>query len=549
MRRAPLLLALVAGALLASLPALAPSSAEAAPTLAQVGTFARPVYVMAPPRDTRDVYVVERGGTVRLLVDGVRRGTPFLDIRNLVQTSDSKEDERGLLSIAFAPDYAQSGRFYAYYTSKKPPAARPGDVVIDEFHRSAANPEVADPATRRTLVAIDHDDFQNHNGGQLAFGPDGMLWAGTGDGGGGGDPLGSGQNVGSMLGKILRLDVRPGAALAPADNPFGPAGPEAWAIGFRNPFRFSFDRLTGDLAIGDVGQEDIEEIDFVTRAAGLGRGGNFGWNILEGSNRYGAGRPARPDELPANYVAPVIEHTHSSGWCSIIGGYVVRDTALPDLYGRYVYGDYCRGEIWSAALGPSGAAGDASTGLHVSGLSSLGEDGCGRVYATSIDGPVYRLATTGVCAGPAPVPFPAIDGPVGTPGAGRAAEGQAPGRAAPEGPAHGLRAARPALRQDLPRHGHGQPPAGQGQRAEAAARAEDARRERPSLAQGAHPPAGAPPAAGPARRAPAGAGPHDGDRDRRHGQAARRADPGDPRAMTAAPGEPPGRRVDVGAGL
>ena len=204
MRRAPLLLALVAGALVASLPALAPSSAEAAPALAQVGTFTRPVDVVAPPRDTRDVYVVERGGTVRLLVDGVRRGTPFLDIRNLVQTSDSKEDERGLLSIAFAPDYAQSGRFYAYYTSKKPPAARPGDVVIDEFHRSAANPEVADPATRRTLVAIDHDDFQNHNGGQLAFGPDAMLWAGTGDGGGGGDPLGSGQNAGSMLGKLLR---------------------------------------------------------------------------------------------------------------------------------------------------------------------------------------------------------------------------------------------------------------------------------------------------------------------------------------------------------
>jgi glucose/arabinose dehydrogenase len=412
-RRAPLLLVLAAGALLASLPALAPPSAEAAPTLAQVGTFTRPVYVVAPPRDTRDVYVVERGGTVRLLVDGVRRGTPFLDIRNLVQTSDSKEDERGLLSIAFAPDYVHSGRFYAYYTSEKPPAARPGDLVIDEFHRSATNPEVADPATRRTLVAIDHDQFQNHNGGQLAFGPDGMLWAGTGDGGGGGDPLGSGQSTGSMLGKLLRLDVRPGAALAPADNPFGAAGPDAWAIGFRNPFRFSFDRLNGDLAIGDVGQEDIEEIDFVTRAAGLGRGGNFGWNVLEGSDRYGAGRPARPDEQPANYIAPVIEHAHSSGWCSIIGGYVVRDPALPELYGRYVYGDYCRGEIWSAALGPSGATGDASTGLDVSGLSSLGEDGCGRIYATSIDGPVYRLATTGVCAGPAPVPFPAPAGPAG----------------------------------------------------------------------------------------------------------------------------------------
>ena len=326
MRRVPLLLALVSGALLGSLPGLATPSADAAPTLAQVGTFTRPVFVVAPPLDTRHVFVVERGGTVRLLVDGIRRGTPFLDIRSLVQTSDSKEDERGLLSIAFAPDYVQSGRFYAYYTSRKPPAARAGDVVIDEFHRSAANPEVADPATRRTLVAIDHDDYQNHNGGQLAFGPDSMLYAGTGDGGGGGDPLGSGQSTGSLLGKILRLDVRPGAALAPADNPFGAAGPQAWAKGFRNPFRFSFDRLTGDLAIGDVGQEDIEEIDFVAKAAGLGRGGNFGWNTLEGSNLYGADRLARADELPAGYIGPVIEHAHSSGWCSITGGYVVRDT-------------------------------------------------------------------------------------------------------------------------------------------------------------------------------------------------------------------------------
>jgi glucose/arabinose dehydrogenase len=414
-RRVPLLLALVAGALLGSLPGLAPPSAEGAPALAQVGTFTRPVYVVAPPLDTRDVYVVERGGTVRLLVDGVRRGTPFLDIRNLVQTSDSREDERGLLSIAFAPDYVQSGRFYAYYTSRKPPAARAGDVVIDEFRRSAANPEVADPATRRTLVAIDHDDYQNHNGGQLAFGPDGMLYAGTGDGGGGGDPLGSGQSTGSLLGKVLRLDVRPGAALALADNPFGAAGPQAWAMGFRNPFRFSFDRLTGDLAIGDVGQDEVEEIDFVTKAAGLGRGGNFGWNILEGSNRYSADRPARSDEFPAGYIAPLIEHAHSSGWCSITGGYVMRDPALPELYGRYVYGDYCRGELWSAVLAPSGATGDGPTGLRVPGLSSLGEDGCGRLYATSIDGPVYRLATTGACAGPAPVPFPAPQGPTGTP--------------------------------------------------------------------------------------------------------------------------------------
>ena len=271
-RRAPLILALLAGAVVVGLRALAPAPAEAAPALAQIGDFNRPVYVVAPPRDIHQVFVVERGGTVRLLVDGTLRTRPFLDIRNLVQTGDGREDERGLLSIAFAPDYATSGRFYAYYTSRQPPAQRAGDIVIDEFRRSATDPEVADPATRRTLVAIAHDQYQNHNGGQLAFGPDAMLYAGTGDGGGGGDPLGSGQNVGSQLGKLLRLDVRPGAGLYPADNPFGAAGPSVWSMGLRNPFRFSFDRLSGDLAIGDVGQNEIEEIDFVPRAAGVGPG-------------------------------------------------------------------------------------------------------------------------------------------------------------------------------------------------------------------------------------------------------------------------------------
>jgi glucose/arabinose dehydrogenase len=404
-RRAPLILALLAGAVAALLPGLAPQPARAAPALAQIGEFSRPVFVVSPPRDVRSVFVVERGGTVRLLVDGTLRPRPFLDIRSLVSTGDGREDERGLLSIAFAPDYATSGRFFAFYVSRQPPAARNGDLVVDEFRRSAADPEIADPASRRTLIAVQHDQYQNHNGGQLAFGPDAMLYAGTGDGGGGGDPLGSGQSLGTRLGKILRLDVRPGAPLAPADNPFGGTAPEVWSLGLRNPFRFSFDRLTGDLTIGDVGQEDIEEIDYVPRAAGWGRGANFGWNIAEGGNRYGADRPVRPDELPAGYVGPVIQKAHSAGWCSITGGYVVRDPALQELYGRYVYGDYCKGELWSAALSAGGAAGDAAVGPRVTGLSSLGEDGCGRLYATSIDGPVYRVATTGACAGPAPLPY------------------------------------------------------------------------------------------------------------------------------------------------
>jgi glucose/arabinose dehydrogenase len=392
------MVALVAAAL-AGGAGLGASSGAAAPALAQIGEFDRPVHVFAPPRDTRNVFVVERPGTVRLLVDGVLRTRPFLDIRSLVSTGTGREDERGLLSIAFAPDYAASGRFYVFYVSRQPPAARAGDLVVDEFRRSAADPEIADPATRRTVTAVEHSSYQNHNGGQLAFGPDAMLYAGTGDGGGGGDPLRAAQDVGSRLGKILRLDIRPGAPVAPADNPFGAAGPEVWSTGLRNPFRFSFDRLTGDLAVGDVGQSQIEEIDFVPRAAGWGRAANFGWSILEGSSQYRAGA------APAGYVGPVIEHPHAQGWCSITGGYVVRDPALPELYGRYVYGDYCKGELWSASLTPAGAAGDGPTGLRVTGLSSFGEDGCGRLYAASIDGPVYRLATTGACAGPAPSPF------------------------------------------------------------------------------------------------------------------------------------------------
>jgi hypothetical protein len=414
-RRVPQLLAVLAGALVAALAlgAGGAPSAEAA-TLAQVGDFTRPVYVMAPPRDTRNVFVVERGGTVRLLVDGVRRARPFLDISGLVAASTSRESERGLLSIAFAPDYLLSGRFYVYYTSQRPPAARTGDIAIDEFRRSATDPEVADPATRRPILAIDHDDYENHNGGQLAFGPDGALYAGTGDGGGAGDPLGSGQAPESLLGKLLRLE------------PIGGGTPAVWSSGLRNPFRFSFDRLTGDLSIGDVGQGDVEEIDFASKASRWGRGANFGWNLLEGSTRYGAGRLATPGELPGGYVAPVIEHPHSEGWCSITGGYVVRDPALPELLGRYVYGDYCKGELYGATLSPAGATGVGPVGLRVAGLSSLGEDGCGRLYAASIDGPVYRLAASGACAGPAPVPFAVPgDGPAGSP-AGSPGDGHRP---------------------------------------------------------------------------------------------------------------------------
>ena len=233
-------------------------------------------------------FVVERAGTIRVVKDGVKLPTPFLDISAQVATDDGQSTERGLLSMAFAPDYDQTGRFYVYYTGRPPASPQLGDIVVDEYRRSATNPDVADPSTRRTILTIPHSAFDYHNGGQLAFGPDGLLWIGVGDGGGDSDPAGNGQNPGTLLGKILRVDPRPGDALAPADNPFGAGGgsPLVWSYGLRNPFRFSFDRLTGDLAIGDVGESFDEEVDFAPKAAGLGRGANYGWNVIEGNYAY-----------------------------------------------------------------------------------------------------------------------------------------------------------------------------------------------------------------------------------------------------------------------
>ncbi len=418
MQRRLVLLALAALAALAALPALA---AAATPTLVQVGTFAAPIYVTSPPLDTSRVYVVERAGTIREIKDGVRQPTPFLDITGQTTT----DGERGLLSVAFAPDYATSGRFYIYYTNTA------GNIQIDEYRRSATNPEVADPTTRRPIVTIAHPGQNNHNGGQLAFGPDGMLYAGTGDGGGAGDPTGNAQKPTAQLGKMLRINVTPGAATAPADNPFIPSGGDGlvWSIGLRNPFRFSFDRLTGDLAIGDVGQDKVEEVDFAPKASGLGRGGNYGWNLIEGNLTYPGGQPATA--FPPAYIPPVITHDHASGWCSIIGGYVLRDAALPELAGRYIYSDLCNGIIYSATLTPSGAVGDGPIpGLpKVNQIDSFGEDGCGRLYVVSLNGPVYRLSTSGACAGPAPVPFVTAPvpgaAPISAPGTGPTAPGGA----------------------------------------------------------------------------------------------------------------------------
>jgi glucose/arabinose dehydrogenase len=347
--------------------------------LLRVGSFDNPTFVSAPRGDRRR-FVVQRGGTI-VIVRGRRKlDTPFLDVSSMVNT----EGEGGLLSMAFAPDYSRSGRFYVYYTDRQ------GYLQIDQFRRSG-DADRADPASRRSVIRVPHPR-SNHKGGQLQFGPDGMLYAGFGDGGAGGDPDENAQNLGRMLGKLIRIDPRPdGGYGVPRSNPFvgrrGALG-EVYAYGLRNPYRFSFDRRRGSLVIGDVGQDAVEEVDFVPgRSRGRApRGGyNFGWDVFEGRDRY------EPGNAPGS-VAPVVAHRQDGGWCSIIGGYVIRDRSLRGSrwYGRYVYGDFCRSELSLAFLKRPRAPTRAS-GLRVSNLVSFGEDGLGRVYAVSLDGPVYRI--------------------------------------------------------------------------------------------------------------------------------------------------------------
>lgn len=348
--------------------------------LVSVGNFDQPLYVTAPRGDKRRVFVVEQTGRIRVIRGGKVLSEPFLDISGEVTAGG----EQGLLSVAFPPDYASSGRFYVYYTDREQ------QQRIVEYRRASA--DRADPGSARLVMRMP-DDESNHNGGLLLFGPGGDMYIGTGDGGGGGDQhgdRGNGQNLGSLLGKILRIDPRASGGrpyTVPDGNPFaGRSGARAeiYAYGLRNPWRFSFDRSTGDLTIGDVGQDEVEEIDFVR--SGRGRGANFGWRVFEGDQRFASGESA-----PAA-VRPVLSFRHANGYCSITGGVIVRDPALAGLRGRYVFGDYCKGQILSARLSGGKATGLRSTRLQVANLTSFGEDAGGRVYATSGNGGVYRLA-------------------------------------------------------------------------------------------------------------------------------------------------------------
>ena len=335
--------------------------------LEPLGEFDQPVYVTQPRDEPSHLYVVEQCGRVQRIPSAGGEPSMFLDISDQVTCGG----EQGLLSIAFAPDYRDSGLLYAYYTDTE------GDQRIVEYERAPDDPAAADPESARELLRMD-DFAENHNGGLLLFGPDGELYAGTGDGGGAGDPERTAQDLQSPLGKLLLIDTRKAGA-----------PPAIAAYGLRNPWRFSFDRETGDLWIGDVGQDAVEEIDSVP-AAELDRELNFGWSAFEGSQEFNS------DQEAPGALAPTLEYPRTDGACSVTGGYVVRDPQLPTLYGRYLYGDFCLGELRSfTAEAGAPARDDRPLGLEVDSLSSFGEDASGRVYATSLDGPVYRLRSGG----------------------------------------------------------------------------------------------------------------------------------------------------------
>ena len=319
--------------------------------------FHQPVYVAQPRSEPRTLYVVERPGRIVTLSAGKRR--TFLDIHTRVESGST---EQGLLSVAFSPAYARNHRFYVYYTN------RDGNIEIDTFVSRRGR---AVSSSRRRLLLVDHRANDNHDGGQLQLGPDGHLYAGTGDGGSGGDPPNNSQHLSRKLGKLLRLS---GSRW------------QIYAYGLRNPWRFSFDRANGDLYVGDVGEGSWEEIDYRPRSAtGLA---NYGWSAYEGLRPY---NPSRLNQS-GTVVKPVQIYSHNGGHCSVTGGYVYRGRAVPAARGRYFYGDYCTGEIWSLRISGGRAVDNRRESSRIGSLSSFGEGANGALYAVSLGGGLYRLS-------------------------------------------------------------------------------------------------------------------------------------------------------------
>jgi glucose/arabinose dehydrogenase len=334
--------------------------------------FKQPLFITHAGDGSGRQFVVEKGGTIRVIKGGQLLNAPFIDLSSKIRSSGS---EQGLLGLAFHPRYAENGRFFVGYTDTA------GRNTVERYQVSA-DPDRGDPSSGVTLLSID-DPAPNHNGGNVVFGPDGKLWVGTGDGGASGDRYQNGQNRQTLLGKMLRLDVDSGEPYGiPTDNPYvGVAAyrPEIWAMGLRNPWRYSFDRATGDLWIADVGQNAYEEIDRV--AAGSAGGLNFGWPIAEGLHCYPSGTQC--DVSP--YTQPVAEYGRDGG-CSVTGGYVYRGAAYPTLQGLYFFGDFCSGRIWSLDAQEGGTWRMTEQRKDAIQISSFGEDEAGELYVTTFSG-------------------------------------------------------------------------------------------------------------------------------------------------------------------
>jgi glucose/sorbosone dehydrogenase len=406
-------------------------------TLESLGRFDHPTYVTSDPGNAGRLFVSEREGTIQLLVDGVAH--QFADLSSKVECKGACQGERGLMSVAPAPDFDSSGHIFVDYINDET-----GTIHVD---RLTASPglETADLSTLEPVFSVEHSAQSNHNGGQLQFGPDGMLYVSTGDGGGGNDELHNSQDLESKLGKLLRVVPQPGSE------------PEIWSYGLRNPFRFSFDRATGDTLIGDVGQGAREEID-MARSPGPGLVGgqqaNYGWNCREGFIAGPATDQGCAGSEASDFVEPVFDYPHEKeadvpgggSRCAVIGGYVVRDAALGNLFGHYLYADLCSGAIRSLHLPSAGetvASDDCWTGLKVSGPVSFGEDAAARVYVVTEGGEVFRFAGLPPTGCPAPAPPGGGAGGEGTgDGGGSSGAGGGPAKGGGEAP---LRLRRTAL--------------------------------------------------------------------------------------------------------
>ncbi|WP_437648463.1 PQQ-dependent sugar dehydrogenase [Sorangium sp. So ce362] len=365
-----------------------------------VSGFDRPLYVTSEPADASRLYVIEQVGRIRLVKNGALQDASFLDITGLVTPVDtSYDDEKGLLGLAFHPDYAENGRFFVYFNARRQSAESPAGLTLMEFSRSPSNPDIAVPESKRSFFRITSGVMGNHNGGMLAFGPDGMLYVGVGDGGGQSDnpdPNNNGQNIDVKLAKILRIDVD-NHPTAPAGNLTG-GDPDIWDYGLRNPWRFSFDRCRGDLYIGDVGGRLFEEINIEPRGQGHK---NYGWSVTEGATCLKASQSPGCDS--STITPPVKRYDHDNGDGSVTGGYVYRGSKIPALRGKYLYGDFASDRVWMftwkdgvatpampTQLGTS-LSQDLDSVSTIEGLASFGEDAAGELYIVSYGGTIFRI--------------------------------------------------------------------------------------------------------------------------------------------------------------